>query len=92
MATTNTPFEAKGDDALAITRTFQSAVLRLRGTILAFKFAADGEHENSGAEPLFWPDLMDALTILTPDADVLDVVADELRRLQQAAAEAAAVA
>jgi hypothetical protein len=89
MADTSSPSPAPHPDALAITRAFQSAVLRLRGTILALKFAADGEHENSGAEPLFWPDLMDALALLTPDADVLDVVVDELRRLQRGSGAAA---
>ncbi|MBN9410686.1 MAG: hypothetical protein J0H69_16165 [Burkholderiales bacterium] len=67
-------------DPIAITRSVQSAVLRLRMTILAMKSAADGEHENPHHERLFWPDLMDALTLLTPDADVLDVVVDELQR------------
>jgi len=69
-------------DAIAITRSLQSAVLRLRWTLAAMKSAADGEHENPHQERLFWPDLIDALAILTPDADVLDAVVDELRRLQ----------
>ncbi|MBP7564719.1 MAG: hypothetical protein KA795_01805 [Burkholderiaceae bacterium] len=67
-------------ELIALTRSFQSAVFRLRWTILAMKSAADGEHENPHHERLFWPDLMDALTLLTPDADVLDVVVDELQR------------
>ncbi len=46
------------------------------------KFAADGEHENPLQEPLFWPDLIDALAVLTPNADVLDDVVDALRRAQ----------
>jgi len=67
-------------DPIAITRTIQSAVLRLRWTLLAMKLAADHALENPQQEPLFWPDLMDALLLLTPDADALDVVVDELRR------------
>lgn len=73
-------YAAEPPDAIAITRSVQSAVLRLRWTILAMKSAADGEHENPHQERLFWPDLMDALILLTPDADVLDNVVDELRR------------
>ncbi|MBP7564714.1 MAG: hypothetical protein KA795_01780 [Burkholderiaceae bacterium] len=68
-------------NAIAITRTLQSAVLRLRWTLLAMKLAADGELENPQLERLFWPDLMDALLALTPDANALDEVVDKLRRV-----------
>ena len=67
-------------DAVTVARAFQAAVFRLRWTILAMKLAADNELENPQRERLFWPDLMDALAVLTPDADALDVVVDELRR------------
>ena len=70
-------------EAITITRTVQSAVLRLRWTLAALKFAADGEHENPQQQPLFWSDLIDALALLTPDANVLDLVVDELRRAQR---------
>jgi SpoU rRNA methylase family enzyme len=64
---------------LTITRNFQSAVFRLRGALTAMKFAAEADHEQAGGPSLFWPDLIDALAILTPDAAVLDAVVDELR-------------
>ncbi|MBN9409393.1 MAG: hypothetical protein J0H69_09615 [Burkholderiales bacterium] len=65
--------------ALTITRNFQSAVFRLHGTITAMKLAAEADHEQADGPSLFWPDLIDALALLTPDAAVLDAVVDELR-------------
>ncbi len=66
-------------DPIAITRTLQSGVLRLRSTIQALKFAADAEHDHPQDVALYWPDLMAALQALVPDADALDEVVDVLR-------------
>lgn len=80
QAPTHPAREPAHPDPIEVARSFQSAVFRLRWTLLAMKLAADGELENPHQERLFWPDLMDALVALTPAADALDLVVDKLRR------------
>lgn len=85
MMSSDTATSQESLDPRKVVIDFQVDVLRLRNMLVALKVAAREDERSTGKAKLYWPDLLEALEMLVPDDDVLDVVLDELARASQAA-------